>query len=82
MLRAFPWVNPEIAVGATICPSDGFLLPHVVYNEGAGLAEEGGVRVLKNAPVVGANHENGKLIPVETPEGDLFSTAPTPGAPV
>jgi glycine/D-amino acid oxidase-like deaminating enzyme len=76
LLETFPWVNQEIAVGATFCPSDGFLLPHVIYNEGARLAEEGGVQVVRNAAVIGAAHVNGRLVGVETKKGpfeaDLF----------
>ncbi|MBX2799163.1 MAG: FAD-binding oxidoreductase [Myxococcales bacterium] len=76
-LRArFPWVGPEAALGATHCPTDGFLLPHLVYNEGARRVRELGGALLQTAPVTEATLQADRVVAVKTPkgtfEGDLF----------
>ncbi|MCB9679773.1 MAG: FAD-binding oxidoreductase [Alphaproteobacteria bacterium] len=72
----FPWVGRDAVIGGTHCPTDGFLHPHLVYNEGARRVRELGGRVLQNAPVTGAVTEGGRLVGVKTPKGvfeaDLF----------
>lgn len=77
LTRRFPWVAPEGLAGATWCPTDGFLLPAVVYQEAGRLARVAGARVVQNAPVIGAAHDGrGALAAVVTPkgtfEGDVF----------
>lgn len=67
----FPWLEPSELLGGTWCPTDGFLLPHVVYNEGARRVRELGGTVLQRAPVTGATSEGGRLTGVITPKGTL-----------
>ena len=75
----FPWVAEGAAVGATYCPTDGFLLPAVVYNEGARRVQALGGRLHQNAPVTEATVANGRVVAVHTPKGqfeaDLFVDA-------
>lgn len=74
----FPWVDPSIR-GATFCPTDGFLLPEVVYNEAMEAARRHGARVVQHARTTGAEHQGGRLVAVQTPRGrfeaDLFIDA-------
>lgn len=76
--RRHPWVDGAI-VGATFCPTDGFLLPEVVYNEAMEAARRLGAQVVQRAPVTGGSSEGGRLTAVETPRGrfgaDLFVDA-------
>jgi len=53
----FPWVDPATIVGATWCPSDGFLRPEIIYNEAADALRRLGGRVIQNAPVEAARGE-------------------------
>jgi sarcosine oxidase, subunit beta len=73
--RAFPWVA-EALLGGTFCPTDGFLLPHLIYNEGARRVRALGGRVVQNAPVVGTADDGARIREVNTPSGsygaDLF----------
>jgi glycine/D-amino acid oxidase-like deaminating enzyme len=78
-LRRFPWISPERVVGATFCPSDGFLRPEVVFGEAAASARARGVTVLQRAPVLAARHQGGRLRAVQAGaewiEADLFVDA-------
>jgi len=78
LLERFPWVA-EGLVGGTFCGTDGFLLPHLVYNDGARRVRELGGTLLANAGVTAARHEGGRLAEVVTPKGtfgaDLFIDA-------
>ncbi len=67
--RRFPWVTQRGLLGATWCPTDGFLLPHVVYQEGARRIEELGGAVVQRAPVRGAAVEGSRIVAVHTPRG-------------
>jgi glycine/D-amino acid oxidase-like deaminating enzyme len=71
LVERFPWVDRENLVGGTFCPTDGFLLPHLVYNEGARRVRELGGQVVQNAEVVGAEAEGQRLTRVRTPRGDF-----------
>jgi len=72
----FPWLSRDTLFGGTFCPSDGFLLPHLIYNDGARRARELGAQIVQNAPVTGASTAGGRLAAVHTPKGsfeaDLF----------
>lgn len=72
----FPWLDADALVGGTWCPTDGFLLPHVVYNEGARRVRELGGTILQHAPVSGHIAQGGRLTGVITAKGtveaDLF----------
>jgi sarcosine oxidase subunit beta len=73
--RRFPWVAEHL-LGGTFCPTDGFLLPHLIYNDGARRVRELGGNLLQNAPVTGAQRQGQRLQAVITPKGtfeaDLF----------
>jgi glycine/D-amino acid oxidase-like deaminating enzyme len=79
LVRRFPWVDPHAVLGATWCPSDGFLHPAVVYNEALAAAQRLGARLVQNAPVLSADHAGERLTTVITPKGrfeaDLFVDA-------
>jgi len=72
----FPFVDPDHIVGATWCPSDGFLRPEVVYGEAAASARARGVTILQNAPVEKAKTSADKVTAVWAKgswhEADLF----------
>ena len=75
LVRRFPWVSPDTIVGGTFCPTDGFLLPHLVYNEGARRVRELGGTVVQNAEVtagVGAGRLTAVVTTKGTFEADLF----------
>lgn len=70
-LRArFPWVSDELA-GATWCPTDGFLRPHVVYSDGAARVRSLGGELRQRSPVTGARVEGGRITTVTTPLGEV-----------
>ena len=50
----WPFLEVERLVGATWCPTDGFLLPHMIYGEGFRRAQELGVDVQQQTEVLGA----------------------------
>ncbi|HZU69624.1 MAG TPA: FAD-binding oxidoreductase [Ktedonobacteraceae bacterium] len=55
----WPHLLPDRLIGASWCPTDGFLNPHMIYNEGFRRAQELGVRVEQQIEVLGAVlHEN------------------------
>jgi glycine/D-amino acid oxidase-like deaminating enzyme len=74
----FPWVG-EALLGGTHCPTDGFLYPHLIYNEGARRVEELGGTLVKKAPVTGCTLAGDRIASVTTPKGafaaDLFVDA-------
>ncbi|TNE85183.1 MAG: FAD-binding oxidoreductase [Deltaproteobacteria bacterium] len=76
LVKRFPYVSPEACVGGTFCPTDGFLLPHLVYQEAARRARNWGAEIVQGAWVTGATHENGRLTEVISAKGrfgaDLF----------
>ncbi len=50
----WPYLSPDRLIGATWCPTDGFLIPHMIYNEGFRRAKELGVQVQQQTEVLGA----------------------------
>lgn len=50
----WPYLQPDRLTGATWCPTDGFLLPHMIYSEGFRRAQELGVDVQPQTEVSGA----------------------------
>jgi sarcosine oxidase, subunit beta len=50
----WPYLIPDRLMGATWCPTDGFLLPHMIYSEGFRRAKELGVQVQQHTEVLGA----------------------------
>ncbi|MFK7928303.1 MAG: NAD(P)/FAD-dependent oxidoreductase [Myxococcota bacterium] len=76
-LRAmFPWVGEEGVVGGTFCPSDGFLLPSMVYQDGMADARAHGAVLIQGAPVESGTTSNGTIKSLNTPKGafeaDIF----------
>ncbi|PIR87376.1 MAG: FAD-dependent oxidoreductase [Candidatus Harrisonbacteria bacterium CG10_big_fil_rev_8_21_14_0_10_49_15] len=68
----FPYIESTGLQGATWCPTDGFLFPHIVYNDSAEAARRNGVQVVQGAEVVEANHSNGRVASVITRDGNVF----------
>ncbi len=52
--ECWPHLLPDRLVGATWCPNDGFLIPHMIYSEGLRRAQELGVEVRQHTEVLGA----------------------------
>ncbi len=50
----WPFLSPDRLMGATWCPTDGFLIPHIIYTEGFRRAKELGVQVQQDTEVIGA----------------------------
>lgn len=69
LLARFPWVDPEVCVGGTWCPTDGFLHPAVVYQEGARRVRELGGTIVQKAQVTGGEHAGGRLVAVTSTAG-------------
>ncbi len=71
----FPWLSPDL-LGGTFCPTDGFLLPHLVYMEAAAAAQRHGATIVQGAQVLGADHAGGRITSLRTSKGnfgaDLF----------
>jgi sarcosine oxidase subunit beta len=71
-VREFPWLSRHAIVGATWCPTDGFLHPQVVYGDGARRARALGAEIVQGAPVISARHDGqGRLVAVGTPQGEF-----------
>jgi glycine/D-amino acid oxidase-like deaminating enzyme len=70
----FPHIDSERIVGATFCPSDGFLHPDIVYMEGFRRVEELGGVLRQNCPVMeGVFGNDGRLTAVRTDDGEEFA---------
>jgi glycine/D-amino acid oxidase-like deaminating enzyme len=67
----WPHLDPERLTGATWCPTDGFLYPHVIYGEGFRRARELGVEVRQNTEALGARSSGGRITAVETTQGSI-----------
>jgi sarcosine oxidase subunit beta len=65
----WPHIDPDRLVGATWCPTDGFLFPQMIYTEGFRRAQELGVRLLQDTEVIGATLRGGRIIALETTQG-------------
>jgi FAD-dependent oxidoreductase domain-containing protein 1 len=81
----WPHIAAERLAGATWCPDDGFLVPHMIYGEGFRRAAELGVEVRQRAEVLGASLRGGRIAAVETSDGpvagDWFVNATNAWAP-
>lgn len=69
--RRWPWIEPDRLIGATWCPTDGFLHPHVIYGEGVRCARELGVEVMQHTEVLGATLRAERIRHVATTNGDI-----------
>jgi glycine/D-amino acid oxidase-like deaminating enzyme len=67
--QRWPHLATERLVGATWCPTDGFLFPAVIYGEGVRRAEELGARILQRTEVLGARQRGGRILQLETSRG-------------
>src|SRR5262249_10505219 len=65
----WPHLDPDRLIGATFCPTDGFLQPHVILDEGFRRARELGVEVLPQTEVLGATLRGGRIAAIETTRG-------------
>jgi len=65
----WPHIEPDRLVGATWCPSDGFLFPQMIYTEGFRRAQELGVSVKQDTEVLGARLRGGRIVALETTKG-------------
>lgn len=54
VVERWPYLNSDRLTGATWCPTDGFLIPHMIYTEGFRRAKELGVQVQQDTEVIGA----------------------------
>lgn len=83
--RRWTHLDASRLIGATWCPTDGFLAPHMIYGEGFRRARELGVDVRTNVEVIGATVRGGRITSVETTagpiEGDWFVNATNAWAP-
>lgn len=74
--QRFPWVGEDGVVGGTFCPSDGFLLPSMIYQDGIADAKAHGAVLVQGAPVQGADTVGGRITALSTPKGrfeaDIF----------
>jgi len=65
----FPWVSTRTVVGGTFCPTDGFLHPQVVYNEGESEARSRGAVFVHGAAVERTEHGPRGLTVLHTTRG-------------
>jgi len=69
--RRWSHLATDRLIGATWCPTDGFLFPPVIYGEGVRRAQELGARVLQRTAVVGARQQGGRIVALETSRGPV-----------
>ena len=65
----WPHLVTDRLVGATWCPTDGFLFPPVIYGEGIRRAEQFGARILQRTEVLGGEHHGKRLVALQTSRG-------------
>ena len=65
----WPHLIPDRLVGATWCPNDGFLIPHMIYSEGLRRAQELGVEVRQRTEVLGALLQDDRVQALVTNNG-------------
>jgi sarcosine oxidase subunit beta len=67
----WPFLSAERLIGATWCPSDGFLYPQMVYTEGFRRAQELGVDLQQQTEVLGAILHAGRIRALVTNRGTV-----------
>ncbi len=65
----WPHIEPDRLVGATWCPTDGYLYPQMIYMEGFRRAQELGAELMQDTEVVGATIRGGRIVALETTQG-------------
>lgn len=68
----FSYLETTGLVGATWCPTDGFLLPHIINNDGAAAAKELGVTIVQGAEIASAEFNGNGVTSVVTTDGRSF----------
>jgi glycine/D-amino acid oxidase-like deaminating enzyme len=69
--RRWPHVEAGRLAGATWCPADGFLAPHMIYGEGFRRARELDVEVRQGSEVIGATLRGDRIARMETTTGPV-----------
>ena len=64
-------LEPDRLMGATWCPTDGFLYPQMIYMEGFRRAQELGADLLQDTEVIGATLRGDRIIALETTKGPI-----------
>lgn len=67
----WPHLLPDRLVGATWGPTDGFLIPHMIYSEGLRRAVELGVEVRQHTEVLGAVLQSDRITALVTNKGTV-----------
>ena len=67
----WPHIEPDRLVGATWCPTDGFLYPQMIYTEGFRRAQELGACLMQDTEVIGATLRGGRIVALETTKGPI-----------
>ena len=68
----FPYLETTGIVGATWCPTDGFLHPHIIYNDGAEAAKKLGVTIAQDAEIASVVSDDGIVKSIITTDGRSF----------
>ena len=69
----FPYVDPEAILGATWCPSDGFLRPGIIYGEAASACQRLGVQLYQKSPITKAKIKGNNIESIRA--GDTWLSA-------
>lgn len=67
----WPFIDQGNIIGATWCPTDGFLRHDLIYQHGFERARELGVTILQNTEVVGARLERSHIVALQTTQGEI-----------
>ena len=67
----WPHLMADRLLGATWCPTDGFLLPHMIYTEGFRRAKELGVLLQQQTEVLGAMLHANRIRALITSQGTI-----------
>jgi len=69
----FPYIDTTGLIGATWCPTDGFLHPDLIYQGAAAAAADLGAEIITNAEVVDATVDDGRVVSVSAKNGRKYS---------
>lgn len=69
----FSYLETTGIVGATWCPTDGFLHPYIIYNDGAEAAKKLGVTIAQDAEIASVVSSGGIVTTVITADSRSFS---------